>query len=1473
MSEDHADEINFNELVGNLLSSHNASEQHVDENVDAGEVVTSFDHHQQDADHTGEDSEQQHLGEELPEFGDGEGDDALAAVVASAIQSMDHEEQNEEGEADRVPREDTSRMDRENEEHQQDRPWANMLQQSVSQGTEAGKSHTEDQLDQDDETLRQAILESLSELNNVEKEANEHVKEVKERPKKSSKKKKNKDKERAKDKHNSAKKKKHHNKEKEVEGGEDNLLDFEDVIKGFMRQGNEQANTGVSPKPQPEVIGDAETQALVEATLRAFERELLGSQTSATSSQIPKVRSNEKSVTKAILGPRNADYGKINLETGLATSMVAEDYSKSEVSSTESKKKKKKKKKQKDKKRKQRKAAEKDEKGSDEDEFSKALAAMVNDVVNASLADSAALAHELPPPETRPDAAAPTVEQTIEDKQSEPEEETFDLNQIMQKAMSMAFQDQSHEAFDSSAMEEFNRGLGYLSVSDLLSGSSSLLKKKSLSKTFPSESSSKRSKAVRSKASAGTENEEVMQKRKTSSKPSLSPEEALRKRYSQAATAAAAAARKRAAARSKAERLQLRTERKKAREEKKLQKKQAKEQLEIERKELEEIVARGPPYPSDLRLTKSGKPKKPYRRWTQEEMEKRASMPPEELEKPKRVKKERKKKSKKLKKIPLSTLKKIPLFNFARDGIPADVKTKLNGIDETLKKIPLQSYQPELSKLAPPETIAPSSWERLEPEEEGAGIDRARKMTSFAFDARRKTVVRREKIPFHPPWALPTQVPYALPLARRKRKEKPRDFPFSTSGRQKISGRAERPSFSPGIRNKIIPAVLRPIISTLKAAARAKVASGASPEETNKLLMTIIRHTKKSIAESLSLARRQAARNYSAIKTENDLDHWNEIKSRKAARIPIFRLSKIKQLDTSEDTSVKSATTSILPIPIVKIEETADITPSRLETASVTSWDWKSRDNVGTPVATDGITTTTQLPSDSIKGSVGEHKERLFSQEVASEEDQGGKQLIKDQGEILGKIEIRAEEGMKAEIKEARESTKQSKLSSCVSKSVAGVEDVNNRTESQNVEYKRPPVETHGLITSSEINFLLSERNWKLSQSSKQLTALKAAVTGGSSVTKDSLQSLKDVVNKDSGGEEQRIHEVLDDLVKEHFTQSKNDPIELTDDVRHIISETIEELIPVMDVHQQEREERPKRQRKGPPPVLNLDGLVPPNNLRVIPKIESSPSPSVGKKVAPKVRKERKKADQPALLYTFNVPNFKNLQGRRTMLLKRTKEYLNEEEMTILKKEINKERKRKWREANVEKNWENDLRARLRKRANAKFGDHESIEKTKWYDDQLSKSLSEREVKQEGNYNLDDNAPDKKAGGSTNLSDNEVLNMIATTLNKLEVARILERELNEEAAGYQEQRQNKKCSMSTPAEIAVEHTDQTKQLNLQSQAASYDERVSYDGQEPHTDNEEVLEEPSSTKRPYPDDLPVTVPFVKRPKYVSTQDDK
>lgn len=57
----------------------------------------------------------------------------------------------------------------------------------------------------------------------------------------------------------------------------------------------------------------------------------------------------------------------------------------------------------------------------------------------------------------------------------------------------------------------------------------------------------------------------------------------------------------------------------------------------------------------------------------------------------------------------------------------------------------------------------------------------------------------------------------------------------------------------------------------------------------------------------------------------------------------------------------------------------------------------------------------------------------------------------------------------------------------------------------------------------------------------------------------------------------------------------------------------------------------------------------------------------------------------------------------------------------------NKERKRKWREENAERNKDNDLRARVSKRANAMFGDESSPEKNAWIEEEY-KTRRERRL-------------------------------------------------------------------------------------------------------------------------------------------------
>lgn len=1443
MSDDRGDDLNFNELVGSLLSSHNADENREELGIGTKKPIASNDHENGEV--------------ELPEFGGGEEDDALAAVVANAIQNMD----DEPGEVEEVnvPREENFEVGHGDEE-QEDQQWAQILQQGILQGA-AGRhdsSQQEEQLDPDDENLRRAILESLGELNVVDREVTEKdsATDTKSKSKKSTKKKKKKDKDHNKDKSTSTKKKKPHKKDK---AGKDDLLDFDDVIKGFMRQGAE-----VPEAEESEEVGDAETQALVEATLKAFERELLSSQTAPFAAK-PKTSSKKKSTAKTISTTAKDD------DKGAAKAIATSAAESSNVVSEAPKKKKKKKK--------QSKGAEKSKDVYEEDEFSRALAEMVNEVVKTSLTDKTTEAPEIPeesiPTIPEPIATSPEdqIEQPVDADQGAQGEETFDLNQIMQKAMSMAFQEQTQENLDNVAMEEFNRGLRDLNVSEILTTGKQKKKSKSPRRKISTEKS----------RLAGTTDSS---KKKITPKPAIPAEEALRKKYSQAATAAAAAARKRIAAKNKVSRLQMKSERKKAREERKLQKKQAKEQLELERKELELIVAKGPPYPPDLRLTKSGKPKKPYRRWTLEEMEKRASMPPGELQNVGKVKKPRKKKSKKLKKMPLSTLKKIPIFNFIRGNATTDVKNNLKDGDETVRELPLQTYHLDINKLAPPDTVSPEQWEKERRiKEEQVIVPKSNGSAQFAFDAARKTVVRREKIPLHPPWIIPSQVPFALPVARRRRKERLKEPKRAhRSLRERRKSREGRASFSSNVRAKIIPAVLLPIIKTLKAAARAKSASGASSEEASRHLVTIIRHTKRSIAQTLSMARRQSVRNYTAIKSESDLDKRpSEAGIKKAAKIPIFSLARIKQIDTSEDDSVKLQKANKFSPTVIKLEDEHSLEDFEKKTKKLSPEEQHithkgqaidRQDSAGAQETPQQVLS----PDDSmIDETLREHSaadnhtsaEREYSQEnetqPADEQEVSSTHMTFPENSKENHVESSHTDsrddvpGIHQEMDKKESSDTKDDVSREKARRLAEEGHLDPAANETSTIHQTSNVESHPVESPSKHG---------------RLSLLKTEVSEGASLDQSSLTFLKDTLDQSDLKGEQKVLDVLDSLVKDHLTNSDENSVGLPADVRNIISATIEELIPAIDEQETRIEDEPQpKRRKGPPPVLNLDGLVPPNSLHIIPKIEETPRPSVVKKASPKVKKPRKKAEQPVLLYAFDVPDFKNMQGRRTMLLKRAKNHLTNDEMNILKKEINKERKRKWRDANVEKNWENDLRARMKKRANAKFGENDSLEKGKWYQDEVNKSLAERGIKQEDIDKANDGNSDKKNIGSTNLSDNEVLNMIASTLNKLDVARLLEQELNEDAANFPENKINgkKKGVSSKEMSTATRSIEGVEHSNVM--IPPYNEHESFHEEVINCNATEELDETGNAKRPYPDDIPVSVPLMKRPKALSTQEDK
>ncbi|QLG72844.1 hypothetical protein HG535_0D05530 [Zygotorulaspora mrakii] len=1424
MSQDEGDDINFNELVGNLLSTHNASNRN-EENDDNSSNVPENSFLKQNLP---QDEDTNHV--DLPDFNVEGDDDALAAVVANAIENMDQEGAPSE---DFFEQEHAGNVSKEQiEEHQQE-DWARILEQGLLQGTDTDAipdgqiDVPQEQLDQDDENLRRAILESLQELN---VDSNDKGTSAKKSSKKSSKKKKKdktKEKDPEKQKSATSKKKKRskdHKKSKHAKSAESTSIS-EDVIRGFMQRG---AGSSEAEIDQPADTEDAETHALVEATLKAFERELLGTPTITPVTQQRKTASKKKSATNAPSSTKKKTSSKkkpekaetVRIDPTSSTTLIHPTINQLSGPTEEDKKK--------DNKKKKKKAA-KDISESNEvyedDEFSKALAEMVNQVVNTSLTETTNQPSEAVTKQQKEFVEPLTVpEENKKIERRKSNEDSFDLNQIMQKAMTLAFQEQHQEGLDNSVMEDFNRGLGDFGVTNVLDPTSVEIKKKKSSKASAKKTPPKKKKIGKSSTSieASGLREEPFRKVKPA-KPKRekilpSRDELFKKKYHQAARAAASAARKLITERNKASKASLRMERKVAREEKRRKKKQEEEELARERKELKDIVAKGPPYPPDLRLTKSGKPKKPYRRWTKEEMDKRAAVPADNLNRIKKEKKVKKKKSKKLKRVPLSTLKKIPLFNFVKGNVPSDIRQKLNGIDESLKKIPLQNYKLDINRLAPPEKVSKEEMERFDAikEDFDAAIKLKKSFALASFDITRKTVIRREKIALHPPWAIPSQPPFALPVARRRRKErtkKLKDFKSDRNSRK----RQRDYSIAFNARNRIIPAVLFPIINTLKAAAKAKAASGASSEEASNHLLTIIKHTKKSIAQTLQMSRRNYKQDYSTMKTESDINRSQE-RMKRVRRMPIFSLANIRQVEAKERASSQSLQEKSTPPSVIKIEEGTvpqdslkDIPGDDHKVTFEINPNFSSKETAIEPIAIVGT------------NEAREFKVRNSSDVSVSK----GPQECVDHTETGSSISQRTN-------KDKQDLTI---VSENLSPQVISAEKGNTVLQS---------MATNILTTSCEKETTNSQNVQKSETVEHKFSS--ALIP---SPVKNELDNEVQSLTKQSYSGEQEVRNVVEVLMKRQFSRSDGSVVDLPPNLQNIISASIGELIPAFEDENRleatiEREN--KRPRRGPSQVLNLDGLVPPSAQNFVPKVERKEtfSPAVTRS-----KPLKKKGEQPTLMYTFNIPDYRGTQGKRLMLLKRAKKHLTNDEMNALKKEMNKERKRKWREANVEKNWENDLRSRLRRRANLKFGDRDSEDKEKWFEVELAKNLADRGIKRSNETDM------KKNSCSTNLSDNEVLNMIAATLNKLEVARLLERELNDEV--------NKK----TEGERKDENSGEGKHAAFEAKKSltekTTDEDLSVaDEKDTNQERTDELFEDGTLKRPYPDDIPVIIPLSKRP---------
>ncbi|AAS53831.1 AFR460Cp [Eremothecium gossypii ATCC 10895] len=1242
MSEGQDEELNLHALVGSLLvaSAEEDETGHLDQQrTDDGNQGTKGD---EDAALDGK----EHLDGQtkIPDLTDAEhfGDEDLAAVVAQAIGTMEQEEQSavpepkEVGLAIEEPHVYTE--ERSDEEH-----WVKLLQQGIlqaeheqSQHGQASPGNTADgdtdyhsndgataietgeereRLDHDDEQLRRAILESLQHLNqqkphegeNEERarterqdkiaaaQSHEHTKQKSRKDKKSAKKRLSK-KERRLEKKRS----------KDRSDLETDILNFEDVIKGFM----DQSESTVPPQVSQQMIGDEETQALVDATLKAFENELMGT----ASSSVGKGSSSASAEKKKSSALKKS---KPKSKASIAAPLLFPPPPKSHLGKS------KKKDKLNDKKSTNKKKDSKSKSFYDEEVFSKALAEMVNQVVNTSFNDTQPQKKTSQVPtegsssipassgQYVPKTAKITGQDLVYNGAARAVgEETFDLNQIMQNAMAMAFQEQVHDQLDPSVMEEFNKELSGVHYMD---GSAiGNLRRKSLGSTDRSKHDrifdSDRSRTP----SISADSEDRFSTLARHAKLNLSPEDIYKRKFLKAAKECASFARKRISQRNKESKEQLRLARRLQLAEKRRQKEERLKIQEAESKELEEIVARGPPYPPDLKLTKTGQPKRPYRRITPDELNRNLLGSDARTSKiRKQRRKEKKERKDMLRRIPLSTLKKIPLFNFNKEA----TSSGLNDIEGSLAKIPLYAH---------------SDLQYDDDYTHGHG--------GFDLDAPKKTVVHKEKLLFHPPWTLPEHPPYALPVARRRRKTLDH-----RSGRITKKKRTKTRKATLNIGNRMIPAALFPIINTLKAAARATAAAGATPEQSRQHLGSMLQQARVTIAQALAIARSQNNKDYSAIRSTEDIRAAQQEES-KVKRIPLFSLANIKKIDT-KDTAAD----------VAKVEDTENTTISAPE----------------------------------------------LSENVP---------VVKETGASL--------------------------------------------EPSRNLPEPQPPVK------------------------------LEAGV------------SIPPIVPT----AEPPMKDIVDNLVQQQLRHANGSAAPLPNNISTILSSTITNLLPNLDQlekidelstdvsigSQQPAKRNYRKTASRFHSVLNLDDIAPLSHLpgsggnapESHAQTPTALQPSVSSTV---LRTRAKKSPEPLLIHVFDLPShdYRGNPMKTIPLMRRVKSFLGSDDLTLLRREINKERKRKWREANVEKNRGNDLRSRLNQRANTLFGREESAEKRKWVEAQYKK----RSLKLEADAAIPAETSPAPRENQTSVSDAEILNLIAVRLDKLEIAREIEREIQNEARG------------------------------------------------------------------------------------------
>ncbi|CAI4385569.1 ALI_HP2_G0032940.mRNA.1.CDS.1 [Saccharomyces cerevisiae] len=1405
-------EINFNELVGNLLSSHNQEGQEEGEVQGGEQEGDDFEKinptseniepkHPDDSQHM-HNSPDQNI--EIPHFVDEE--DELVSVVANAVQNIDDEQAKPENHLENGSEHVTSDTADDNHEKEQQQEWAHILQQEIlksdgeplRENTERRVStsqhhpsqRTDDALDQDDENLRMAILESLQELNTNEEEEKEPEKHEHAAPndklsskKSSKKKKKDKSKNRESSKDKSSKKskssshsKKHakdRNKEKQSKlTNNENTLDLSNILENLIHEND---NAAIDTAKQTVDIQDnshtdntnnedVEAQALVEATLKAFENELLSSAPTEEPSQEQSI--GPVSSTKAVEPPRKPTADDIPLamlqafkpkkrppqekkKTKSKTSKAASTANKSPASESTSKKKKKKK---------TVKESNKSQEAYEDDEFSRILADMVNQVVNTSLKETSThTATQYNKLESESDFTSPVQSQYTTEDASTANDDSLDLNQIMQNAMAMVFQNQNDDEFDENIVEDFNRGLGDLSVSDLLPHDNlSRMKKKSVpkssSKSEKKTAISRRASKKASRDASSVELTEVPSKPKKPSKTEVSLEKKLRKKYVSIANEAASVARKKRWAKNKELKEKEKLERQTAREERRHKKKLEKQRLAEEQEELKKIVERGPPYPPDLRLTKSGKPKKPYRRWTPEELLKRS----QEAEKPRKVKKERKKKEKKMK-VPSSALKKIPLFNFVKGNVQPSARHRLNDIEGSLSTIGLHKSPDGVHRIL----SRPKSEDHEWPLSDSSA--------SQNYDAHLKTVVHKEKIPFHPPWTIPSQPPFALPVARRKKIPNIKKYRKRTNNSFRVSKEG-----TASTRNRILPAILLPIINTLKAAAKSQTAAGATPEEARKRLATIIQHAKSTVIRAALQARKNSMQAAHSKGTTTELATTASRMKNPLRMIPIFNTSRVKQ-QLDKQLPARSAGTEIS-----SSESPDKATPDPHSNSTIAGHTLKG---VTTPIKIED--SDANVPPVSIAVSTIEPSQDKLELTKRAESVEPVENNVETAKETQSVQEIKENVGTKA------------------SEEVTLTEDKTNgdpknekriliESPVEKTDKKKP-----GEKIATDLNEDASLSDKKdgdekstLHSDAAQLTGNEPdsvnTTTGKPKLIDVSLKPLNEAkpkipiifpLKRPQIKPEVSVINLVQNLVNTKIPEIKNESVDLGSNITDILSSTITNILPEItatDVkNYQYEDENVKYLKKTPRQVLNLDGLVPPSGrcITKAKRVRRIKKLSADATTAPEADG---KANSESITYTFDIPSPEEVQSKRSVVLKFAKARLTEAELSCLKKEINNVRKRRWREMNSTKNWEYDVKSRLKKRANAFFGEGESETKSKWIEERFQEKVSQEKYK-------DRLETTETQANNTKIviDDKEILNILAINMNNLNKARCIEKDIQE----------------------------------------------------------------------------------------------